>query len=115
MLTLYIAIVLVDCVTQGRLSSIIGPRAKEYTGAHIYTPTHRNKTVNVDKINIQVYLLYWYFQQNQCLNINKHDVQNIHRLAWGPCARGGPRANAQRAHALRRHWCYFPLPNVLKT
>jgi hypothetical protein len=27
----------------------MGPRAKECTGAHTYTTTHRNKTVNVDK------------------------------------------------------------------
>ena len=30
--------------------SIIGPRAKERTGAPTYTTTHMNKTVNVDKI-----------------------------------------------------------------
>jgi len=28
--------------------------------------------------------LYWYFQQNQCLNIKKHIVHNRHRLAWSP-------------------------------
>ena len=29
-----------------------------------------------------MYLLYWYFQQNQCLNLKKkHAVHNIHRLA----------------------------------
>jgi hypothetical protein len=27
-------------------------------------------------------LLYWYFQENQCLNIKKHAVHNIHRLTW---------------------------------
>jgi hypothetical protein len=27
--------------------------------------------------------LYWYFQQNQCLNIKNYAVYNIHRLAWG--------------------------------
>jgi hypothetical protein len=35
------------------------------------------------KLNIHVYLLYLHFQQNQCLNIKKHAVHNIHRLAWG--------------------------------
>jgi len=43
--------------------------------------------------------LYWYFQQNQCLNIKKHAVHNIHRLAWNPYARGVPwQLTAQRAH-----------------
>ena len=42
---------------QGRLNSTIGPRAKLYTGAPIYTTTRTS--------------------------------QNIHRLAWGPYARGG--------------------------
>ena len=45
-----------------------------------------NKTVNGDKINI--YLLYWYFQQNECLSIKKHVIHNIHRLAWGLYIRG---------------------------
>jgi hypothetical protein len=35
---------------QGHLNSIIGPWEKQCTGAHTYTTTHRNKTVNVDKI-----------------------------------------------------------------
>ena len=35
---------------------------------HIYTTTHRNKTVNVYKIK---HILYWYFQQSQCLNLRK--------------------------------------------
>ena len=33
-----------------------------------------------------IYLLYSYFKQNQCLNIKKHDVHNIYRLAWAFCA-----------------------------
>ena len=32
------------------ISSIIGPWAKQWTGVPTYTITHRNKTVNVDKI-----------------------------------------------------------------
>ena len=47
--------------------------------------------------NLNIYLLHWYFQHNQCLNIKKKDVHNIHRLAWGP------RATAQRAYGARRH------------
>ena len=36
-------------------------------------------------MKLNVYLLYWYFQQNQCLNIEKkHAAHTIHRLAWGP-------------------------------
>ena len=31
-----------------------------------------------------------YFQQNQCLNIKKHALHSIHRLAWGPYVRGAP-------------------------
>jgi hypothetical protein len=45
-------------------------------------------TVNVDQI--KTYLLYWYFQQNQCLSIKKHAVHNIHRLTWGLYARRAP-------------------------
>ena len=41
-------------------------------------------------IKLNIYLLYWYFQQNQCLNIKKYAVHNIQRLAWGPYARGTP-------------------------
>ena len=35
---------------QGRLNSIIGPRAKQCTGPHTYTTTCSNETVNVYKI-----------------------------------------------------------------
>jgi len=42
-------------------------------------------------IELNIYLLFWYFQQNQCLSINKHALHNIHRLAWDPSyARGIP-------------------------
>jgi hypothetical protein len=34
--------------------------------------------------------MYWYFQQNQCLNITNHAVYNMHRLARGPYARRSP-------------------------
>ena len=37
------------CLIQDRLASVIGPQAKQCTGAHSNT-THRNKTVNVDQI-----------------------------------------------------------------
>jgi len=37
----------------------------------------------------------------------KHAVHNIHRLACGPYAYGGP--GPQRVHVLRRHWYHYPL------
>ena len=37
-----------------------------------------------------MYLLYWYFQQNQCLNIKRHTVHNIHILSWGTMLVGSP-------------------------
>ena len=36
---------LIYALKQGRLNSIIGLRAKQYTGAPIYTTTHRNENV----------------------------------------------------------------------
>ena len=42
---------------QGCLNNIIGSRAKQSTGAHTYTTTHRNETVNVDKIKHIVIVL----------------------------------------------------------
>jgi hypothetical protein len=53
----------------------------------------------IDNIkHIFIVFVHLYFQQIQCLNIKKHAIHKIHRLAWGP------RATAQRAHAFRRHW-----------
>jgi hypothetical protein len=31
-----------------------------------------------------------YFQKNQWLNIKKHAIYNIYKLAWGPYVRGPP-------------------------
>jgi hypothetical protein len=42
---------------QGHLNSIIGPWVKQCTGAHTYTTTQRNKTVNVDKFKHSVFFL----------------------------------------------------------
>jgi hypothetical protein len=57
---------------EGRLNSIIGPRAKQCTGVPTYTTTHRDKIVKW-LIKLDIYLvLYWYFQQNQCLNLKKN-------------------------------------------
>jgi len=50
-------------------------------GAPIYTTTHRNKNVNVDKIK-HIYCIE-YFQQNQCLNIKKKTcVARLWSLPW---------------------------------
>jgi len=46
--------------------------------------------------------LYWYFQQNQRLNIKKHavhNIHNVHRLAWGLYARA-PRATTHETALL---------------
>jgi hypothetical protein len=65
-------------------------------------------------IKLIVYLLYWYFQQNQCLNIKKHTIHKIHRLAWGCYARG-PLSNCQHVHALRRHCPQVDVPLYITT
>jgi hypothetical protein len=54
---------------QGRLNRIIGPQAMQCTGALPRQPLTGIKMLLSIKLNI--YLLYWYFQQNQCLNIKK--------------------------------------------
>ena len=50
-------------------------------------PTQPLTGVHVDKLSIYlfnvIYLLYWYLQQNPCLNIKKDAVHNIHRFSWG--------------------------------
>jgi len=71
---------------QGRLS-IIGPQAKQCTGAPTYTTTHRNKMYIVDKIkHTSIFIIL----VNQCLNIKIHAVYNIQRSGWGPYACGAP-------------------------
>ena len=55
--------------SKGRLNNIIGPQAKQYIGAHTYTTTHRNKTVNVDKMKHIFIVLV--LTTNKCLNIKK--------------------------------------------
>ena len=44
------------------------------------------------KLNV-LYILYWYFEQNQCLNKKKnilHTTYSVHRLARGPYDRIAP-------------------------
>ena len=73
---------------QGLLNSIIGPQAKQRTGR---LPAQLLTGIKLKiLIKLNLYLFYWYFQQNQCLNIKKHAVYTMHRLAWGPYDRGAP-------------------------
>jgi len=67
---------------QSRLNSIIDPRTKQCTELLPTQPLTGIKLHMLVKLNI--YLLYWYFQQNQWLNIIKHFIHNIHRLEWSP-------------------------------
>jgi hypothetical protein len=87
---------------QGRHTSIIGPRTKQCIGAPTYTNTHRNKSVIVDKIK-HIFIKLVLPTKSVLKTLKKHAVHNIHRLEWEPMV-VGPRANAQRAHVLRRHW-----------
>jgi hypothetical protein len=57
---------------QGRLNSIIGPRAKQYTGAHTYTTTRRKKTVNVKKIK-HVFIV-WVLPTRSALIMSEIDL-----------------------------------------
>ena len=54
---------------------------------------HSKEEICKWSIKLNIYLLYLDFQQNQCLNIKKHAVHNIHRLAWGPIYACGPPGN----------------------
>jgi hypothetical protein len=89
--------------TQGRLNSIIYPWAKQCPGAHTYTTTYRNKTVNVDKIK-HIFIV-WELPIKLVFEHYKHSIHNIHRLAWAPMI-VDPRETAQCAYALRRHCMY---------
>jgi hypothetical protein len=84
---------------QGHLNCIIGPRQRSALGPYLHYHSM--------SIELNIYLLYWYFYQNQCSSIKKHAVHNIHRLTWAPRLMG-PQATAQRTHALRRHWQHAP-------
>jgi hypothetical protein len=68
-------------------SSALGPKkTQQLTGIKLLM-----------SIKLNIYLLYWYFQQSQCLNIKYHAIHNIPMLEWGPWV------TAHRAHAFRRH------------
>ena len=56
-------------------------------------------------IELNKYILYWYFQQNQYLNINTHAVHSMGLYSLDP----HPRVTDQRGHALRRHWLQIRL------
>jgi hypothetical protein len=51
------------------------------------------------------------FQQNQCLSIKKTCLRNIHRLAWGPYARGVP----GQLSSVAMHCPLFELSYILVT
>jgi len=73
---------------QGRLNNILGPGKNSALGP---LPTQPLTATGIKlSIILNIYLLYWYFQQNQCLNIKKHAIHNIHRLAWAPMLVGAP-------------------------
>ena len=54
------------------------PRSKQCT-VYIYTNTSQKLNYKWS-IRLNIYFLYWYFQQNQCLKIKNYAVYNIHRL-----------------------------------
>ena len=73
---------------QGRLFSILGPGQSSALGPlSMQTLTGINCKCSI-KLNI--YFLYWYFQQNQYLDIKKHAVYYIHRLVYGVPLLVGP-------------------------
>jgi hypothetical protein len=75
---------------QGHLNNIIGPRAKQYTGTHIYTTTHRNKTVNVDKIK-HIFIVLVFPSKSVFKHLRNHALHSIHRLSRGVYAHGAPK------------------------
>ena len=86
-----------------RLSSILG---SEKSSALRVIPTQplTGIKLNVDKLNI--YLLYWYFQQNQCLKITQNTLYMTYINQHGAPALVGPLGNCPSctcARALRRH------------
>ena len=69
---------------QDRLNGIIGPGQSSALGP---LPTQPLTGIKIYKwsIKLYIYLLHWYSQKNQRLNIKKQAVRNIYRLAWGAC------------------------------
>lgn len=90
-----------NMVHTGSSLQLYRPQANQRTGVPTYTSTHRNINVNINKIkHTGVYYLYWYFQQNQCLNIKKTCCSQHSQISMGPLCSWGPVATAQCAHAL---------------
>ena len=65
--------------SKGHLNNIIGPQAKQCIGAHTYTTTHRNKTVNVNKMKHTFIVLV--LTTNKCLN-NKKNMPYTTYIDW---------------------------------
>ena len=53
-------------------------------------------------IELNLHILYWYFQQGQCLNIRKNIQYTTYIDKHGAPKLVGPRTTAPRAHGLRR-------------
>jgi hypothetical protein len=74
-------------ICQSSLKSIIGPRASSALEPLPKQPLTVIKLKMLMKLNIYIYLLYWYFQKNQRLNINKGNAKRgvSPRLKIRPC------------------------------
>jgi hypothetical protein len=59
-------------------------------------------------IQLNICLLHWYFQRDQCLSITQNALHNIRSLAWVPIF-VGPQATPQRTHALRLVQRFHPV------
>ena len=74
---------------QDPLHSIIAPHPPWRSSALEPLPTQPLTGIKMYmSIKLNIYLLYWYFQQNQCLNIKTYAVHNIKTLAIGHNAHG---------------------------
>lgn len=61
---------------QGCFNNIISHRAKQYTGVHIYTTNHWNKTVNVVKIK-HIFIVMGLPAKISVWTLKKYAVHNI--------------------------------------
>jgi hypothetical protein len=59
-------------------------------------------------IQLNICLLYWYFQRHQCLTITQNVLHNIRSLAWAPIF-VGPQTTPQSTHALRLVQRFHPV------
>ena len=71
---------------QGSLKKHYRSPGNTVHGTHTYITTDRNKNVNVDKIKYTCIFIVLVPLTKSVLK--KNAVHNIHKLAWGPYARG---------------------------